>query len=45
MPFSLTIALTIFLQMINDLFLDILHKKVMAFLNDILIYITMVDKH
>ena len=45
MPMGLTNAPAMFMQMMNNLFVDMLDKGVIVFLDDVLIYSTMVDKH
>ena len=42
---GLTNALAIFMQTINNLFMNMLNKRVMVFLDNILIYSTMVEDH
>ena len=43
MPMGLTNAPAIFMQIMNNLFVDMLDKGVVVFLDDILIYSTMVE--
>ena len=38
-------ALAMFMQMMNNLFVDMLDKGVIVFLDDVLIYSTMVEEH
>ena len=45
MPMGLTNAPAIFMQTMNNLFLDMLDSSVAEFLNNILMYSHMVDKH
>ena len=45
MPMGLTNVPETFMQTINNLFVDMLDKRVVVFLDDMLIYGTMVEKH
>ena len=45
MLMGLTNALATFMQIMKKLFVDMLDKEVVVFLNDILIYSTIVKKH
>ena len=45
MPMRLTNAPATFMQTMNNLFLDMLDSGVAVFLDDILVYLGMVDKH
>ena len=45
MPMGLTKAPAMFMRMINNLFVDMLDKGVIMFLDDMLIYSTIVDEH
>ena len=45
MPMGLTNAPETFMRTMNNLFMNILDKGVIVFLNDILIYSTMVEEH
>ena len=45
MPMGLINAPETFMQMMNNLFMDMLDKGVMVFLDDILVYSRMVEEH
>ena len=45
MPMGLTNVAAMFMQMMYNLFTDMLDKVVIAFLDDVLIYSTMVEEH
>ena len=45
MPMGLTNAPATFMQIMNNLFADMLDKGVIVFLDDMLIYSTMAEKH
>ena len=45
MPMGMRNAPAMFMQTMNDLFMDMLDKGVMVFLDDILIYSTIVEEH
>ena len=45
MPMGLTNAPATFMRMMNNLFMDILDKGVIVFLDGMLIYSTMVEEH
>ena len=45
MPIGLINVPATFMQVMNSLFMDMLDKGVVVFLNDILIYSTMVEDH
>ena len=45
MPMGLTNAPATFMRMMNNLFIDILNKGVVVFLDDILIYITIAEEY
>ena len=45
MPIGLMNAPAIFMQMMNNLFIDMLDKGVVVFLDDVLIYSTIVEEH
>ena len=45
MPMGLTNVPATFMQMMNNLFMDMLDKGVIVFLDDVLIYSTMAEEH
>ena len=45
MPMGLTNAPAMFMRMMNNLFMDMLGKRVIVFLDNVLIYRTMVEEH
>ena len=45
MPMGLTSAPATFMQMMNNLFMDVLNKGVTVFLDDVFIYSTTVEEH
>ena len=45
MPMGLVNTLVLFMQTRNNLFMDVLYKRVVVFLDNILIYNTMVEEH
>ena len=45
MPMGLTNAPAMFMQMMNNLFTDMLDKGVIVFLDEVLIYSTTVEEH
>ena len=45
MPMGLTNALAMFMRTMNNLFMDMLDKGVIVFLDDMLIYSTMAEEH
>ena len=45
MPMGLMNEIEIFMQTMNNLFVDMLNKGVVVFLNDMLIYSTIAEEH